>query len=332
MSRHLAQGVLRFGSLTPGWTAATTAAPGHGPWQMLGRVYDTRPDECAYQPEVVEILKPTPAPGGVVLRAQYPSSSLEGERFIPFGALAIQLYVAAWDWFDTEAIAATWPGPKANSAHGFDLPIGDPDEPTAPARVKAWAANIIARNVLDVAPYLAQAGAEVDLGELGGGGRYVLAFWRVVYVRDTVDALSGVSVAVPWTLRAGRARVPCHRDRWCATLAIRTPTNALTAPTDLLLPPVIANKIGGFSPPCGGVATIACQNGSDNNALYTLFEEWSGGPVQRVTATWDEYVAFTPVTKAALPQRVSGALVVYAGTVAPGTTPHPALITVEVTR
>lgn len=331
MSRHLAQGVLRFGSLTPGWTAATTAAPGHGPWQMLGRVYDTRPDECAYQPEVVEILKPTPAPGGVVLRAQYPSSSLEGERFIPFGALAIQLYVAAWDWFDTEAIAATWPGPKANSAHGFDLPIGDPDEPTAPARVKAWAANIIARNVLDVAPYLAQAGAEVDLGELGGGGRYVLAFWRVVYVRDAADPLSGVSVAVPWTLRAGRARVPCHRDRWCATLAIRTPRGLLAAPADMLAGNVIERKVGGFSPPMGGTAAVCAKNGNDTWQLYVMLEEWAGGATQREASQWDPWISYA--AKDPLTHRISGALVVYAGSQAPDdTTPVPALITVEVTR
>lgn len=331
--RLLGNGILRFGGNAPGWTAATIETPGRSPWQPLGRVFDTRPDECAYQPEVVEALKPTPAPGGVVLRAQYPSSSLEAERFTAWGPCAIQLFVAAWDFFDPAAIAATWPGPKAESGHGFTAPWADKEPASLERRVVAWATNVMARNVLDVAPYLAQAGCEVDLGELAGGARYVMAWWRAVSVlsQGSTDRLDGVTVAVPWSLRAGAARHPCHRDRWCATLAIRSPKGNVPGPLEMADGNTLERLAGGFSAPIGGAASLRAVNGHNSFQLFTMLEEWAGGPRQQDTAEWGTLLDFE--VKQALPLPVAGALHVYAGRDGPDDDAHcAALITVEVTR
>lgn len=309
----LARGILDLGAGDPRWTAATATAPGYSPFSMLGRAWDLRPWEEPPQPEIHRALGATAAPDGLTLRVRYLATPTEAQRFAPLGSLAIQLWVAAWDFYPRELKSVTtrnvWPGPKAQAGHGYAWPY-ERDTNAEADDVKAWAMTIAARNAIDVAPYLATPGAEFDLGELAGGARYIIAFWRGLNVlRAGVDDLNGVRLGVPWEVRHGRPAQPCHRNRWCLTDTLPTPEGAYAGGEGSLFD-AASRHAGGATPPFPGTAHFRVSNGSSSNLIAGI-EEWSGGPAQRVADTWTTGAAYQ--VKVALPLPVAGLLNWYVG-------------------
>jgi len=227
---------------------------GYGPAQFLG-IFDTRPGEPVWQPEVHRSLEPVASPGGVSLRWMAPRNTrIDGAGAVQTlqpafeNAIALTLYVGGLDILpgpDTW-VQPSWPGrPVGSTAFAFSKAVPNIpsiwqmglafQRPTQVGQAGApgdsgqfglaeqqdgfgWMRLINGMPMLDLLSYAGQTWAEADLWELAGGTRYVAAWLRLWWSRFNGDnTLASMSYYLPYTLSPGRPAAPCHRHSWhCA--------------------------------------------------------------------------------------------------------------------
>lgn len=237
---------------------ASRAIMGYGPSQFLG-VFDTRPTEAPYQPEVHRALQPVPMNGGVTLRWCAPRSTRNQAGNVQTlnpsfqNAVALTLYVGGLDVLpDTQDWrSADWPGWPAGASRFAFAKLPTPNLPsiwqaglayTNPSMVGQgtlapgpagqfglleaqsgfdWMRLVGAMPALDLLSYAGAPWSVADLHELAGGTRYVAAWLRCWWPRtDGVDELADVNYRIPWSVSEGRPLDACHRHAWHLSLPL----------------------------------------------------------------------------------------------------------------
>lgn len=324
--RVLTSGVFRLGV---GHSTPTIQTIGTSKLTPLGKVLDTRPDEAPPDPELAARLGAVPCADGATLTVQQPYGA-------PIGAVALQLWIAAFDRFPdlgtVAALHAAWPsdGTPTEELAGSILSWLDL---TAPLDAyQTWRAGVAARahNALEVLCYTAApGGAVIDLSELAGEARYILAAFRSVSIlrqdaNGSHDDLDGVDVPLFWQIRRGRPARSSHRDRWVHTSAV----TGGSGPTDATIFDDPTHRKASVTPPIGGACSWNCAASDDTDNVNAGLEHQAGGIVlERAVATWS--APSWGVTAQTLTKPVAGSL---AWSFTADNGPRAALLTVQVTR